>query len=396
MKGLFLGLALLFPSILIAQTIKTDLLILGNGNSAFAAGIQAAESGVKALVLTQKDGFDIHELEKINDNGILKAFEKQARKSLKIADSVSLPEMNKQRINAILSDWSDSSKLFKVINNLPFTELKRSGSGWELRLSKDRKIRAKALIFAAAQSAQFLSSLELADLKPIKKTSVDYKNNIYRTSVGAFSGTASVVSLYDLFIPAQENLLYIDPVDFQIGQSAGAVAAYSAFFKVKISEVNLKRVQGELLSFKSSLFPIEDIRPIDSNWLAIQKICLTGVLKCEEKSQNLFFNPDLPVNYAEIKQPIKDYYYKAQIWFDDHQDVPINLENAISMVCYVGNKSVEATKTELEKKWQKAYKFHSVFDLKKTLTRREFAVIANEYLKPFDIVNVDKTGKVLR
>jgi len=396
MKSLFLGLALLFPSILLAQTIKTDVLILGNGNSAFAAGVQAAESGVKALVLTQEDGFDLQGIEKIKGNGLLKAFEKQARKSLKIADSVALPEMNKQRINAIVTNWSDSSKLFKVINNMPSTELKRSGSGWEMRLSKDKKVRAKALIFAAAQPKQFLSSLKLSDLKPVKKISVDYKNNIYRTSIGAFSGTTTVMSLYDLFVPGQENLLYIDPADFQAGQSAGAVAAYSTFFKVKISEVNLKRVQGELLNFKSSLFPIEDIHPIDSNWLAIQKICLTGILKCEEKNQNLFFHPDLPVNYAEIKQPIKDYYYKAQIWFDDHQNVPINLENAISMVCYVGNKSVEATKTDLEKKWQKAYKFHSVFDLKKTLTRREFAVIANEYLKPFDVVNVDKTGKVLR
>jgi hypothetical protein len=62
----------------------------------------------------------------------------------------------------------------------------------------------------------------------------------------------------------------------------------------------------------------------------------------------------------------------------------------------VGNKSIEATKDELQKKWNKNYRFSSNYDLKKVLNRREFAVIINEYLKPFDVVNVDKTGRVIR
>jgi hypothetical protein len=142
--------------------------------------------------------------------------------------------------------------------------------------------------------------------------------------------------------------------------------------------------------------PFEDIKLTDSNWLAIQKIGITGILKAENKNGKIFFNPEKEVTLDEIKQPIKDYYYKAQIWFDDHKNIPINLENTILMVCYVGNKSVEATKSEIEKKWTKTYKFSSKYDLKKVLTRREFSVIINEYLKPFDDINVDKTGRVIR
>jgi hypothetical protein len=76
--------------------------------------------------------------------------------------------------------------------------------------------------------------------------------------------------------------------------------------------------------------------------------------------------------------------------------VPVNLENTVLLVAYVGNKAVDATKTELQKKWNNSYKFSSKYDLKKVLTRREFSVIINEYLKPFDQVNVDKTGRVIR
>ncbi len=126
------------------------------------------------------------------------------------------------------------------------------------------------------------------------------------------------------------------------------------------------------------------------------KVGITGIMKAEIKQNRAYFNPEKEVTYNEIKEPIKEYYYKAQIWFDDHQNIPINLENTISLVCYVGNKSVDATKAELQKKWNKNYRFSSNYDLKKVLSRREFAVIINEYLKPFDVVNVDKTGRVIR
>jgi len=190
--------------------------------------------------------------------------------------------------------------------------------------------------------------------------------------------------------------LFIPPGNIELGQAAGATAAYAAFFETKTSLSNLKRIQGELLSYKLALMPFEDIKAVDSNWLAIQKIGVTGILKAEIIGGKAYFNPEVKVTYDEIKQPLKDYYYKAQIWFDDHQNIPINLENTISLVSYIGNKSAEATKTELQKKWNKSYKFSSKYDLNKNLTRREFSVIINEYLKPFDDVNVDKTGRVIR
>jgi hypothetical protein len=395
MKRLFFVFAFLIPLIIHAQTIKTDVLVLGNSNAAFAAGVQASESGVNSIILTQSDGFKFIDFKTLPKSGIIKAFEKQARKSLKLSDSAVLPEMTNQILNAVIKNWSDSSKLFDVINNAPYYEIKRSGSGWELKLTKDKSIKAKVLVVAGNPDKVF-AALKVQSLKAAETSTINYSENLYRTTVGSIIGTSDFLSLYNLLIPNQENILYISSDHLEIGQAAGATAAYAAFYKTKTSLSNLKRIQGELLSYKLSLMPFEDIKLTDSNWLAMQKIGITGILKAETKNGKVFFNPEKEVTLDEIKQPIKDYYYKAQIWFDDHKNISINLENTISMVCYVGNKSVDATKSEIEKKWNKTYKFSSKYDLKKVLSRREFSVIINEYLKPFDDINVDKTGRVVR
>ena len=395
MKRLFFVFAFLIPLIIHAQTIKTDVLVLGNSNAAFAAGVQASESGVNSIILTQSDGFKLSDFKKLPQSGVTKAFEKRARKSLKLADSLALPEMTNQVINAVIKNWSDSSKLFDVINNAPYYEIKRSGSGWEAKLTKDKSIKAKVLI-VTDNPEKIIAALKTESLKPAEASTLNYADNLYRTTIAGINGTTNFLSLHSLLIPDQENILYLRPDNLEIGQAAGATAAYAAFFRTKTSLSNLKRIQGELLSYKLALMPFEDVKIADSNWLAMQKVGITGILKAEINNGKLFFNPDKVVSYDEIKQPIKDYYFKSQIWFDDHQNVPINLENTIAMVCYVGNKSVDATKTELQKKWNKNYKFSSKYDLKMVLSRREFSVIINEYLKPFDQVNVDKTGRVIR
>ncbi|QPH38039.1 hypothetical protein [Pedobacter endophyticus] len=395
MKRFFLVFVFVIPLISLAQTIKTDVLVLGNSAAAFAAGIQASESGVNTIVLTQADGFKAIDFEKEPETGPIKAFKQRARKALKLADSVALPQITNQILNAVVKNWSDSSKLFDVINNTPFMEASRSGSGWEIKLTKDKSIKAKVLV-VTDDIQKILPALKISDLKPAEISPLSYSGNAYRTTIGAINGSSNYLSLYNLLIPDQDNVLYIKSDDLEIGQATGATAAYAAFYRTKTSLSNLKSIQGELLAYKLPLIPFEDINIADSNWLAIQKVGITGILKAELKDGKAFFNPETKVVYKEIDQPIRDYYYKAQIWFDDHQDVPVTLENTISMICYVGNKAVDATKDKLQKKWNNEYKFHSKYDLKKVLTRREFAVIINEFLTPFDKINVDKTGRVIR
>lgn len=395
MKRLFFVFAFIIPLVIHAQTLKTDVLVIGSGDAAYAASFQSFKSGVKTILLTQKEQLDIKQISDRKPKEATVFYQIFLKREVENAKNLAIPKPKPDKKKPV-KVLVDSLQLLNVINNAPYTEIKRSGSGWEVKLTKDKSIRAKVLVMAD-DPEKLMAALKITGLNPATSNQLNYSENLYRTTVASVSSKGpNFLSLYNLLIPNQENLLYISANQFEIGPAAGATAAYASFFDTKTSLSNLKRIQGELLSYKHALMPFEDVKAIDSNWLAIQKVGITGIIKAEIKQGKAYFNPEKEVTYDEIKQPIKDYYYKAQIWFDDHQNIPINLDNTIAMVCYVGNKSVEATKAELQKKWSKNYKFTSKYDLTKALTRREFAVIINEYLKPFDDVNVDKTGRIIR
>lgn len=394
MKRLFFVFAFIIPLVIHAQTIKTDVLVIGNGDAAYAASFQAFKSGVKTILLTQKEQMDLNKIPE-NKRALLPFYQRFLKRETENVKSLETPKPKPNKKNRTKVTVIDSTLLLNVINNTSYAEIKRSGSNWEVKLTQDKSIKAKVLVLADNPEKLF-AALKISTLNPASSSPINYNETTYRTTVSAVSSGASILSLYGLLIPDQENLLYIAGDQFEIGQAAGATAAYAAFSNTKTSLSNLKSIQAELLAYKHALIPFEDIKTTDSNWLAIQKVGVTGIIKAEIKQNKAYFNPEKEVTYDEIRQPIRDYYYKAQIWFDDHQHIPINLENTISMVCYVGNKSADAIKDALQKNWNKNYRFSSKYELKKVLTRREFATIINEYLEPFDRVNVDKTGRVIR
>ncbi len=392
-KALFVF-AMLLPGVIQAQTTRADVVILGNGDAAYSSALQVSRSGVSVVLLTQRPAVDLSDIKTNKSAEIAKIYEQVRQKEIDFA-AYTRKVLTAPKKKKGVREKVDSIKLFKVITDTVLAELKLAGNSWEAKLAKDISLKCKVLIIAE-EDKKLLSKLSIVDLKPADLSALNYTENSYRTTIAGVTGTANFLSLYHLLNTDHENLLYIGRGNAEIGQAAGATAAYAAFFKTKTSLSSLKRIQGELLNYKLPLMPFNDVKIIDSNWLAIQKVGVTGILKAEIKGQKVLFNPDRAVAYEEIKQPIKDYYYKAQIWFDDHQDVPINLENTISLVTYVGNKAEDATKAELQKKWNTNYRFSSKYDLKRVLTRREFSVIINEYLKPFDDVNVDRTGRVIR
>ncbi len=392
-KALFVF-AMLLPGVIQAQTTRADVVILGNGDAAYSSALQVSRSGVSVVLLTQRPAVDLSDIKTNKSAEITKIYEQVRQKEIDFA-AYNRKVLTAPKKKKGVREKVDSIKQFKVITDTVLAELKLAGNSWEAKLAKDISLKCKVLIIAE-EDKKLLSKLSIVDLKPADLSALNYTENSYRTTIAGVTGTANFLSLYHLLNTDHENLLYIGRGNAEIGQAAGATAAYAAFFKTKTSLSSLKRIQGELLNYKLPLMPFNDVKIIDSNWLAIQKVGVTGILKAEIKGQKVLFNPDRAVAYEEIKQPIKDYYYKAQIWFDDHQDVPINLENTISLVTYVGNKAEDATKAELQKKWNTNYRFSSKYDLKRVLTRREFSVIINEYLKPFDDVNVDRTGRVIR
>ena len=382
-----------------AQTTRPAVLVIGNGNAAAGAAIQAAVSGVKTTLLLQAGGFDINPIANDMNSGVQADFFKKINIAKGIKDSLVISSFDKKLANEVLTKWTDSLKNLTVIRNVMWTKADRSGNNWLFKLSDGKTLKPSVLIVAGDAKVQ--AALEIKTLPKTYETPLDYANTVYRTSVssGKFNNngsTASVFSMYSLIVPGQENLIWLKSDEgMLIGQAAGATAAYAGFFGTKLSEVKLKETQGELINYRLAIIPFIDILQNDPNWKAIQFVGVTGVIKGQITKHGLLFLPEKLVTVEEIKQPFKDLYYKAQIWFDDYKSADLTVGAAIDMICYVGQKAPESTPKEIEKKWKTVYKLNSTFDLKKQITRREFAVILQDYMPPFN-VNVDKMGKVVR
>lgn len=390
MKKLFF-ISILFFSLhpLLAQTQKVDVLVVGNTNAAVAAAIQAAQSNVKTILLLQSGGFHLIKPNDTLTSGIEATFIKKLS---------SLSDFDKQTANQVMSTWTDSVKNLTVIKNVQWVKASRSGKNWSLKLANGKTIKSEILINVADARLNQLLKINLPhqDLwKRFTDTTLLYKTSV-ASGESVHSSLDSYISMYDLIPKTQENFIQIEEgKSMRIGQATGAIAAFAGFFDMNTSEVSLRKTQAELLNFKLALIPLKDVSPVDTNWKSIQMIALTGMVKPIDSNRMLYFKPDENLATEIIKQTMKDHFYKAQIWFDDYKNDMMSLSASLDLIRYVGNKDSETLRKEVEKKWNTSYAFESKFDLNKIITRREFAVILNDYAPPF-VVTIDKKGKIIR
>lgn len=393
-KGLFIVLLVsVFTQIAVGQTIKTGVLVIGNGSNAIGAGFQSAISGVKTLMLIQKSGLNVSISGKSMSTGLEAQFLKRMPVSKAITDNNGKILIDQVRANEVLKVWVDSLKNLTVIRSVKPSRIKRSGNNWNVLLADGRTIKAEVLVNA--------DGTNLPDIEQKLWRPFNYNDNLYRMSLSAGyelgDSNANIIPLSNFQIPEQENLIMLDRKHESLaaGQAGGATAAYAVFFKTKTSLADLKIVQKELLNYKLAIVPFADIEFGDPNWTAIQYVGLSGFLKAGFANRQANFMPDQEVTTAEVKEPIKEFYYKAQIWFDDYKEEKMTIGSTISLVSMVGNKSPESTKELVKKKWEKQYHFKGNYDLNRPISRREFAVLIEEYLNPFT-VSIDKTGRVIR
>jgi hypothetical protein len=191
-------------------------------------------------------------------------------------------------------------------------------------------------------------------------------------------------------------------VQMVLGQGAGTVAAYCAFFKGNgktTKNLDVRTIQGELLDFKGYLLPFSDVPLTDPNFRAIQQVSATGLLqgvqKVTGKTAAVLFMPDTTVATAEVAPVIKEIYTRAFIWFNRVKPAEqFTVGNLISFISEITLSEPKPLQAALESQWQTTYKFKQAFDANRPITRREFAVLTNKFLNPF-ARTVDLSGKLV-
>jgi hypothetical protein len=259
-------------------------------------------------------------------------------------------------------------------------------------------------------------------------------SKLYRTSIGVGDATpgqhysvagapkinyppfpAYSVPLGAIVVKDQENLLVTEKamsvthlvngsitypsVQMTLGQGVGATAAYCAFFKLTTKQLRPRVIQGEILDYKGYLMPFADIPVTDPAFRAIQQVGATGMLQGIQKANGsiaqVLFMPDTTVNTEEVQPFLTEIYSRAFLWFGREKPAAtFTVGNLLSFISEMTLRDPENLKEVMQKTWKTQYKFTNDFDLKRPVTRREFAVLANKFLNPFARA-VDITGKLI-
>jgi hypothetical protein len=432
-------------SLTFAQTIKTDVLVIGSSASGVAAAMQCARSKVKTILAVQDSSLgNFHGTEMISvetsrniPSGIWGEFRKHIqdfyKKTPGYDTAYNAPlKFEPAAASSILKKITDTIKGLTIYREQVFSTIKKDGDKWDITFSRnDKTVKVIArVVIDGTENGGVVAKAGAKFPPPLDNTKDNSQSNDYRTSIAggeALPGQSynDVNTLKNNYLPypawcspinsvlikGADNLFVTEkmlpgnvsyqylPVRLNLGQGIGTIAAYCAFFKTTTNSLNARVIQSELLDFKAYLLPFADITPKDHDWRAIQQVCTTGLLKgvlqSYEKQMQFLFKPDSSVNTIEVQPILTEIYTRAFLWFGKEKPgEKFTLGNLLSFISDYTLTDPMVLKYRVQKEWTGYYKFKPGFDLNAPITRREFAVLANRFLNPF-ARTVDLNGRLV-
>ena len=188
----------------------------------------------------------------------------------------------------------------------------------------------------------------------------------------------------------------LQPCVMLTGQAAGMLAALCVKQKKNAAQVAVRDVQKELLKARAYIMPYYDVKPSDPHFTAIQKIGATGILKGTGQpnawANRTWFYPDSTI---ETKTFIDDFNeYSSLIYVTDNKVLTVNDLFKIIEKKYSSNKNkVILTSAVFKKSW--ADKKLLDYNLNRPVKRFETAVMLDNWVAPFETVQIDYNGKFL-
>lgn len=422
------------PLLILAQTIKTDVLVIGGSPSGVAAAIQSARSKVKTVLIADKIQLSGKSSEnamvQVNTNrciasGIWAGFRRHViafyKNTTGYDTSETAPLKFEKAIGEdILAKMTDTVKNLSVYLNSTFVSLKKNNDRWDvkLRLNGELAYIKTRVIVDATKAGAVAATAGTSPAEIYTPASYPHGPEMYRTSIAAgndwpgpetksnlntetyppfpawcIPAEAALIKntenllITEKIIPADDNTAFL-PVQLELGQGVGTIAAYCAFYKTTTSHLNVRIIQGELLDFKGFLLPFTDIGQNTTAWRAIQQITASGLLKggVHHAGGNYTFDfmPDSTVYTSEIKPALMEIYTRAFLWFNKEKPGKMfTLGNLLSFISDYSLTDPDVLTAAVGNDWKSRYHFKNSFNLQRPITRLEFAVLANRYINPF-------------
>lgn len=185
----------------------------------------------------------------------------------------------------------------------------------------------------------------------------------------------------------------LQPVVLQIGQVSGALAALAVKNKMTITDIPVRTVQTAILNANGYLMPYLDLPLSDKHFKALQRVGSTGILRGEGKnvgwSNQTWFNADSLMRADHLKDGLYEFCGMSI----QAQPELISIGYAASILNSIADqfKLKNYSTKEFEDAWNKLNLNN--YDLNRAITRKEFAVILDSIIDPFNIKQVNIKGE---
>ncbi|MCT4587580.1 MAG: FAD-dependent oxidoreductase [Carboxylicivirga sp.] len=194
----------------------------------------------------------------------------------------------------------------------------------------------------------------------------------------------------------------LQPVCLLIGQASGALAALAVQEDKTPAEVEVRKVQQQLIDAGAYIMPYSDILPDHKAFIALQRIGATGILKGEGKNigweNHTHIYPDSLINATELKKELKGWLPDEVLKLDSHY---LNIEDCIdlleSFAQFYKLDLCSVNRDELYKELTAILKESGNQNIDKThkLSRAELALVLDRLVNPMHLRQVNHQGQFI-
>lgn len=407
----FVFLYICFSVVALGQKkLKPQVLVYGDDLIAYSAALQSSLSNVPTLwvlpgekivpELTTKP-LSFENLPNL-DGGIWMNLLMEMALSQTKSDSLAVfvkKDMNPQLLQNALEKLLHKQANLQLVKTERVEGMKRNKNSWTITLSNKQKYDVRSIVDASRDqqlhpfTGNAIMHAKPGRLFPFDKLTTDQIRTLVAS--GQSGNQIYGLTLANMMFLAKDNVLNLFavqqlmdtqqqtiPLSANIGQAMGAIAAYMAFFKTDLTQVDVRKVQTELLTYGARIMPFQDILIRDPNFGATQKIGLSTLFVPTVKNGLFIFDRDAPVQYAEVKPIFNTLYSRSQLWFLDNHGETFLWKDFISLLKFVGLRGDEIEK-QIEREWNSKLKFEGTFDIEKLVTRYQFATLLDRYASPY-------------